>query len=181
MFGIWKKSQIWPRCNMSRNNGCVALLVTCTLGAGLTAIGPADEPVTVTVRFIDARNGKPYTYDKAIVTIFLYRADPGKGFRSDAEARANDLGTVRQFPDGNGEVRFALPNPMPGIIEIPAVLTGCGPGKFDAKEVVERGVVGKNECRTKFAKMNVKFEAKPGEILYFVAPLSFWERHPLIR
>jgi hypothetical protein len=42
--------------------------------------------------------------------------------------------------------------------------------------VIERGVVGKNECRTKFAKMNVKFEAKPGEILYFVAPLSFWER-----
>jgi hypothetical protein len=42
--------------------------------------------------------------------------------------------------------------------------------------VVKKGVVGKNECRTKFAKKGIKFEAKPGEIIYFVAPLSFWER-----
>jgi hypothetical protein len=66
--------------------------------------------------------------------------------------------------------------PCPGVILVEAVLIGCGAPVFDAKEVVEKGVVGKNECRTKFAKMNVKFEAKPGQIVYFVAPLSFWER-----
>ncbi|MGH9434011.1 MAG: hypothetical protein ACRD3T_20980 [Terriglobia bacterium] len=153
-----------------------ALLAACALGVGLAAIGHAAEPVTVTVRFIDARNGKPYAYNKDRVQIFLYKSDPSKGFNSYAEARANNVGVVRQFPDANGEVTFALPNPMPGVIEIPAILTGCGPGRFDTKAVVEKGVVGENLCRTKLRKMNVKFEAKPGEIIYFVAPLSFWER-----
>jgi hypothetical protein len=89
------------------------LLAACTLAVGLAALGNTADPATVTVRFIDARNGKPYTYNKALVTIFLHKVDPSKGFSSDAEARANDLGTVRQLPDAKGEVRFTLPNPMP--------------------------------------------------------------------
>jgi hypothetical protein len=154
-----------------------ALFAALAVVTGLAVIGRAAQPVTVTVRFIDARNGRPYTYDKDVVTNLLFRGDPSKGFKSYAEARANDLGTIRQFPEANGEVRFTLPNSMPpGVIEVPAVLIGCGPILFDAREVVEKGVVGKNLCRTKFAKKNVKFEAKPGEIIYFVAPLTLWER-----
>lgn len=133
----------------------------------------------VTVRFIDARNGKPYTSWKGPFEISLYKTDPTKGFESDAEIRANHLGVVRQVPDANGEVRFALPNPLPGIIQLDsAVQIGCSSIFFAAKDVVERGVVAKNDCTTKFAKQNVKFEAKPGEIVYFVAPLSFGDRHP---
>jgi hypothetical protein len=159
-----------------------ALLAACALGAGLAAISQAVEPATVTVRFIDARNGKPYTLWKGPFQISLYKADPTKGFNSRAELDANDLGIVRQVPDANGEVRFTLPNPMPGVIRLDSAFRiGCAYFFFNAREVVERGVVGENKCRTKLRKVNVKFTAKPGELVYFVAPLSFWERHPIIR
>jgi hypothetical protein len=144
-----------------------ALFAALTAVMGLAAVGRPAEPLTVTVRFMDARNGKPYTYNKDPVTIFFYRVDPGRGFNSQAEAKANQVGTVRQFPSADGEVKFTLPSPMPRVIQIPAVLTGCGPGSFDAQEVVEKGVVGRNECGTKSARKHVKFQARPGEIIYF--------------
>lgn len=158
------------------------LLAAFVLGAALAALGYAAESTTVTVRLIDARNGKPYTLWKGPFPISLYKVDPAKGFNSEAELDANDVGTVSNVPDANGQVRFALPSPMPGVMALDgAVKIGCAYAFFNAREVVERGVVAKNECRTKFAKMNVKFEAKPGELVYFVAPLRFWERHPIIR
>lgn len=153
-----------------------ALLALCSIGVCPAALAEYAQPVTVTIRFIDARNGKPYTYNKHPVEIFLLRRDPAQRFNSPAEARANLVATVRQLPDANGEVRFPLPTPTPTMIDIPAYLTGCGPGLFNTKEVLDKGVVGKNGCRTQFARKNVKLEAKPGEIIYFVAPLSFWER-----
>jgi hypothetical protein len=152
-----------------------ALLAVLAVGTGLATVGHAAEPVTVTVRFIDARNGKPYTQFMGHCEIDFYRRDPN-GYNTVAERQAIDLGTIRVLPDSNGEMKFTLPTPIPGIIAIPTFRLGCTPILFDAKEVIEKGVVGKNECRTKFAKKNVKFEAKPGEIIYFVAPLSFWER-----
>ena len=138
--------------------------------------------VAITLRLIDARNGQPYTLWKAPFQISLYKADPTKGFRSDADLRANGLGVLRKIPDAKGEVRFPLPDPTPGLIRLDSAFRiGCTYFLFSVREVFEKGVVAKNECRTKFAKMNLKFEAKPGEVVYFVAPLSFWERHPIIR
>ena len=153
-----------------------ALLAACALGAGIGAVGHAAEPVTVTVRFIDARNGKPYSRWKGPFQVSFYKADPGKVGNLRGEYDANYLGTARPVLNPNAEISFTLPNPAPGAIVLDsAVMVGCGPAFFEAKEVVEKGVVGKNECRTKFAKENGTFEAKPGEIIYFVAPLSFWE------
>ena len=152
-----------------------ALFAALAVVAGLAKIGHAAEPVTVTVRFIDARNGKPYTLPMGHCEIDLYRSDPNR-YNTVAERQAIELGTIRALPDSNGKVKLTLPSPMPMVIAIPTFRLGCTPILFDAKEVVEKGVVGKNECRTEFAKMNVKFEAKPGEIIYFVAPPSFWER-----
>lgn len=157
-----------------------ALIAALSFATGLAVTGHAAEPATVTVRLIDARNGRPYTLWKGPLVVALYKAEPAKALHSLAEQQANDLGTLRRVPDANGEARYVLPNPMSGVIGFLTPL-GCSYQLFDAKEVIEKGVVGKNGCRTKFAKKNVKFEAKPGEIVYFVAPLSFWERHPLIR
>jgi hypothetical protein len=153
----------------------LTLLAACALTAGLAIGGRGAEPVTVTVRFIDARNGRPYTKSMGPCEItFLRRARQSRD--TAAESRAIDLGAIRALPDSNGVMKLTLPTPMPGVIAIPTFMLGCTPILFDAKEVVEKGVVGKNLCRTKFAKKNVKFEAKPGEIIYFVAPPSFWER-----
>src|SRR5207249_5191577 len=93
------------------------------------------------------------------------------------EMEANQLGTVRELPDANGQFSLTWPNPSLGVIRLDTRL-GCTSDSFYLKEIVEKGIVAKNECRTKFAKMHVRFEAKPGELIYFVAPLSFWERHP---
>ena len=152
-----------------------ALLAVLAVASGLATVGHAAEPETVTVHFVDARNGKPFTQFMGHCEIDFYRSDPNR-YNTVAERQAIDLGTIRVLPDSNGKVKFALPSPMPGIIAIPTFRLGCTPILFDAKEVIEKGVVGKNECRTKFAKKNVKFDAKPGEIIYFVAPPSFWER-----
>lgn len=151
------------------------LLAALAVGAALAVIGRSAEPATVTVQLIDARNGRPYTQWKGALAIGLYRADPAKAPHSQAEQQANDLGILRQTPGANGQAKFVLPNPIPGVIRLLTPL-GCSFQPFDAKEVLEKGVVAKNECRTKFAKKHVRFQAGPGEIIYFVAPFSFWDR-----
>ena len=162
---------------MSKNINCVSLFAACVLG--VAAIGHEGRLATFTVRLIDARNGQPYTSWKGPLSLALYRKEPSKALHSIAEQQNNPLGTLDRVPDANGVAKFDLPNPMPGVIGFLTPL-GCSYQLFDAKEVVEKGVVAKNDCRTKFAKKNVKFSAKPGELVYFVAPLSFWERHPII-
>jgi hypothetical protein len=67
--------------------GVLAMIGRWTLVLVAFWLGQAGGPqptVTrvVTVRFIDARNGKPYAYNKDVVTIFLYKLDPSKGFKS---------------------------------------------------------------------------------------------------
>lgn len=156
--------------------------------------------VEVTIRVIDARNGKPYAYLGILLTLLKLRVDPGKstpGFETE-----NVLAYRRAVTDFEGKVTIDVTPPFPqepevkrgkytvevrprsphyGLPEQLALLVGdgrlgCGTAFFDMNEVLTKGVVGTNECRTKFAKKKVKFEAKPGEIIYFAAPLSFWER-----
>lgn len=156
-------------------------LVACMLAAAaVAAIGHATEPVTISVRFVDARSGKPYTLYKGPWQVHLFKADPAGKSPTRAYMESNDMGTIRVFSGANGEASFPLPSPMPAVIWFESPL-GCSHQSFDVREVVGKGVVGKNECKTEFAKTNLRLEAKPGEIIYFVAPLSFWERHPLIR
>lgn len=141
--------------------------------AGLAPYCRASEPVVIKVRVIDARDGKPYA--NLTVPITFQRANPTGGFRSKAEAQANLQATVRQTTDALGQVSFALPTPTPGVIAIDLPRIGCGPGLFDTEKVIEKGIVGQNRCETKLRKANIKFEAKPGEIVYFAAPIGLLE------
>ncbi|MGH9432925.1 MAG: hypothetical protein ACRD3T_15425 [Terriglobia bacterium] len=157
-----------------------ALLATVAIVQAVALLGHPGDHTTITVRFVDARNGKPYTLYRGPWQIHLFRADPTGKSPTRAYMKANDMGTIRVFSDANGKAAFTLPSPIPAVIWFESPL-GCSHESFDAIEVVEKGIVGKNECRTKFAKEHNKFQATPGEIIYLVAPLSFWERHPLIR
>jgi hypothetical protein len=155
-------------------------LATLAVAPGLAATyHPAGQP-TVIVRFVDARNGRPYTLYKGPWQIHLFRTDPAGKLPTRTYMEGNDMGTVRVFSDADGIAKVTFASPIPAVMWFESPL-GCSREVFSVREVLEWGAVGKNECRTKFAKMHVKFEAKPGELIYFVAPLSFWERHPLIR
>lgn len=156
-----------------------SLVMLAVVGSGL-GISRSAGQTTVTVNFIDARNGKPYTIYKGPWRVHLFRSDPAGKDPTRAYMDANDMGTIRVLSDANGKASFTLPSPTPAVIWFESPL-GCSRQTFDIREVIATGVVAKNECRTKFAKEHVKFRARPGEIIYFVAPLSFWERHPLIR
>jgi len=149
--------------------------ISCVLAAGLASLGRGAEPPVITVRVIDARNGRPYA--KFGVWIILHRVkDPGAaGFDSEAEARAFVVARFLKTTDAKGELSFSLPSPLPEEIYIEDVPFGCGPGLFDTRQVIEQGIVGENNCRTKLRKMNVRFRAGPGQVVVFAAPIGFWE------
>ena len=52
---------------------------------------------------------------------------------------------------------------------------GCGSFYFDTQAVLERGAVGENHCRTKWTKLKVNLQAKPGEIVYFATHVGLFE------
>jgi hypothetical protein len=128
----------------------------------------------ITVRVLDGRNGNPYA--RFPVCIFFKRSKGRSGFKSLAEARANDAGSACGKTDGKGEVRFTLPVPLPEELDINPTPFACGSGIFDTRDVLEKGVVGANGCKGKLRKMNVKFQARPGEAIIFAAPIGFWEQ-----
>jgi hypothetical protein len=152
----------------------------------------------VRIRVIDARNGKPYARLGILVTLIKAKLDPGQARGLDSR---NVLGERRAITDPQGKATIDVTPPFPMLVEVSPGrwtlearkqplyyelpeqldvmlgngLVGCGEAFFDMKEVLTKGVVGINECRTKWAK-KVEFEAKPGEMVLFAAPLSFWER-----
>jgi hypothetical protein len=147
----------------------------CALGLLLSCPGLFAEPVVITVRIIDARNGKPYR--KLRLRVDLLRAEwSPQGYRTDAEARANLMATKLGTTNDKGEITLDLPAPLPGEISIDTGPTACGPGYFDTRAVIEAGVVGENQCKTKLAKLKVNFRAKRGEIVYFATHVGFFER-----
>jgi hypothetical protein len=125
------------------------------------------------VRVVDGRNGKPYAHFP--VRIFFYKLKDRNGFKSLAEARANDAGTAIMKTDAKGEVTFKLPVPLPEQLDINPTPYACGSGIFDTRAVLDRGVVGENGCRGELRKMNVKFQATQGRVIIFAAPIGFWE------
>lgn len=153
----------------------LSFVAACALGLLLGCPGLSAEPVVITVRVIDARNGSPYK--KLRLRVDLLRAAwSSRAYRIGSNPWAENLiATKLETTNDKGEVTFDLPVPLPGVISVDTGRTGCGAGYFDTRAVIETGVVGENGCRTKFAKKHVKFQAKPGEIIYFATHVGFFE------
>lgn len=147
---------------------------SCVLGLLLGCASLLAQPSVVTVRVIDARNGKPYK--GLYLKIELLKAmQTSQGFRTEARARANLIAEKIGRTDDKGEVRVDLPTPPPGVINISSGPTACGAGYFQTRVVMKQGAVGENHCKTKWAKAGVHFQAKPGEIIYFATHVGFIE------
>jgi len=149
-------------------------VMVCALDVLLGCAGLFPEHQVVTVRVIDARNGRPYK--RLQLRIQLLKAiQTSQGFRTDAEARANLIATKLETTNDKGEVTFDLPTPLPGVIEVDSGPMACGTESFDTQAVTKEGVVGESHCKTKWTKMKVNFRAKPGEIVYFATHVGFFE------
>ena len=99
-----------------------ALLTVCALAAGLTAVGHAAEPVSVTVRFLDGRNGKPMPN----LTVDLWPYKQRLDYQHMGEV--SNIGRIgRAKTDSNGRARFQLETPLPAEIGFHPLqyLTSC--------------------------------------------------------
>ncbi|HEV2418366.1 MAG TPA: hypothetical protein VGX94_11215 [Terriglobia bacterium] len=151
------------------------LLVTgCVLGILLSCVGLFAEPLVVTVRVIDARNGKPYRKLRLLVEFLRAEWSP-HGYKTSAEAKANLISKEVKTTDDKGEVTFSLSTPLPGVISVWSGPMACGAGYFNTHVVMTQGAVGENHCKTKWAKSGIKFQTKPGEIIYFATHVGLFE------
>lgn len=152
-----------------------ALLVTsCALGLLPSCAGLFAQPAVVTVRVIDARNGKPYKGLSLRIDLLKAMQTP-QGFSNKARARTNLIATRLERTDDRGEVKLDLPTPLPGVISVFSGPMACGPGYFDTQVVTKQGAVGENHCKTRWGKSGVNVQAKPGEIIYFATHVGFVE------
>jgi hypothetical protein len=149
-------------------------LAGCALAILFGCPGLSAQSGVVTIRVVDARNGKPYR--KLHLRVDLLRAPwSSQVYRNGSNPWAvNLIATKLETTNEQGEVAIEMPTPLPGEIMVWSAMA-CGGGFFDAQTVMEKGVVGDDRCRTKWTKMNVKFQARPGEIIYFATHVGFLE------
>ncbi|MGH9433862.1 MAG: hypothetical protein ACRD3T_20215 [Terriglobia bacterium] len=150
------------------------LFVGCVLGILLSSPESFGGPIVVTIRVVDARNGKPYRKLHLLVEFLRAEWSP-QGYKTDAEARANLIAKEAKTTDDSGEIALDLPTPLPGVISVWSGPTSCGSFYFDTQAVIAKGMVGENQCKTKWTKLKVNFQAKPGEIIYFATHVGFFE------
>lgn len=155
----------------------VGAVVLVLLGASTGAHGQV-----IRVKFLDGRTGRPVTYEGAELWV-------GTPTRSLVAPAHNAQGTAKFIVIGhtikavwprNSKVHQELAV-QPGLARIaagPEVDAGtCGRMGFPPygpwyliSEILRRGAVSENHCGTATAK------PKPGELILFIKPLSFWRR-----
>lgn len=143
----------------------------------------------IRVKFLDGRTGRPVTYEGAQLSVEGYK----NGFLS---APANNKhGIARFFYTGRSiraiwppktKLRYPwmgeLPAPLPWDVEKISVGPTVAAGvcwkmgfpphdpSYPLNEILQHGAVSENRCGKARAK------AKPGELILFIKPLSFWRR-----
>ena len=117
------------------------------------------EDVTITLRLVNGRNGKPITDEN--LNVFLN----GSGF---AESyRADKNGTIRLTVDHNATVSFAS--------NIDVTCHPYTPNErqqrlYRVSEILDHGISDENSCSRK-----IRVEARAGEFVFFERPRSLWE------
>ena len=118
----------------------------------------------ILVRVINAKSGRP---------------EPGQWIEAvlcEKGARICREG-VRAQTDGMGEASITVDEGRYAQMMVYATDWGCQPAseRYDLSEIRRTGVVTKNGCYFRHPKLH-SVSARPGEIVIFRYPLSFWER-----
>lgn len=141
----------------------------------------------IRVKFLDARTGRPVTYEAAQIWVGTGTgAGPLLAPAKNKEGTATFLYTghsIRAIWPPNTKLRHnarELTMPLgPGrIAAAPTVAAGMcwdlGPLRlgpwYPISEILQHGAVSENHCGKATAT------AKPGELILFIKPLSFWRR-----
>jgi hypothetical protein len=117
------------------------------------------QDVTITLRLVNGRNGKPITDEN--LNVFLN----GSGFAENY--RADNNGTIRLTVDHNATVSFAS--------NIDVTCHPYTPNERQQKvyrvsEILDHGISDENSCSKK-----IRVEARAGEFVFFERPRTLWE------
>lgn len=151
-----------------------AFYAGCALGLALVLPGNSAELAMITVRVVDARDGKPFAGLPLFIFLWKVKLDNAPA-NSPVYGAGNLEATLRKTTDAKGEVTLSLSAPLPEEIGVDPGSLGCGRYLFETGEAIAKGSVGDNRCKGKPRKMNAKFQAKPGEVVVFARPYSFWD------
>lgn len=134
-------------------------LLTCVAMNGFWPTPPTAEDVTVNVRLINGKNGKPITDEK--LDVWVNDAKDSQLFR----------------PDGNGLIRLRVVSndalSFAGNIEVtchPYSRDEHAQRTFSVNQILAHGISDENLCSKK-----IRFEAKPGEFVFYEPPRTFLE------
>jgi hypothetical protein len=151
--------------------------LSCVL---LLTMGPSCAAQTVTVRLVNAENGRPLQKWAVSVSIPY-----DKTYDKLIPAKYNAI--LNLETDSNGEAHFKFPEPPPAHFAVQVRVDwsrwdcACGVlGSTD--ELLREGIVGSVE--TGHAKKSAnRLKPVPGEVLFAARPLSFFERllYPLLK
>lgn len=117
------------------------------------------EDVTITIRLVDGRNGKPITDEN--LNVFLN----GSGFAENYRADKN--GTIRLTVDHNATVSFA------SNIEVtchPYAPNERQQRQYRVSEILDHGISDENLCSKR-----IRVEARAGEFVFYERPRTFLE------
>ena len=135
-------------------------------------LGPACLAEEVTIRVINASDGRPLQNQSVLVSL-LYEKAEATPTKYDANL------TLRT--DSSGEAHFALPQPPPGHL---AVRVGIDWGRWHCgcnvlavtQDVMQKGILDSAASSSESKKSPDLAKAVPAEIRFIVRPLSFFER-----
>jgi len=159
-------------------DGDMQLILRHLVFAALLSVGSSCIAQTVTIRVVNADNGRPLR-DQHVGVSLLYQAGEAVPEKYDAH--------LSFHTDAKGEVRFVLPKPAPGHLSAQVDLNPghwhCACGSLSlTEELIRNGFVSQMPPGGR-VKSAVPANAAPGEFLFLARPLSFWLRllYPLAK
>ena len=142
-------------------------------------LGPACLAEEVTIRVINASDGRPLQ-NQSISVSLLYEKAEAVPTKYDANL------TLRT--DASGQARFVLPQPPPGHLAVRVDLDfgrwHCGCNVLAVtQDVIQKGILDSAALSSESKGSPDLAKVVPGEIRFIVRPLSFFERlmGPLLR
>jgi hypothetical protein len=137
-----------------------AVLTVTTIAA---AIGICSAQETITVRIVDSRDARPIKGQR--IWLQYYPHDE------------RNIERVHKVSTPQGMAIFQLPQSKPEKVFISLGLgdTSCsGQGEFKTEELLKNGVTLAGNCPLN--KSVSGLSAKPGEVILFARPQSWWHR-----
>jgi hypothetical protein len=133
---------------------------------------PAQTDRTITIRMLDSKTGKPITTSEIELHVGMSQTS--------AQTAGIPPSYVQTDKDGVGEVTFPIAASDIGVYARDGAwgYVNCDCVKdrpyhehrYSISEILASGIVAPNRCNKR------KFTAKPGEFIFFVRPMTFWEK-----